>query len=126
MSFYEDWDKSWKEFEKNEREKEILHIQKQQIEVSELQAEILNKQTQISERQSFFTELMALATIILGITSFIELLGLKIEFPDGDIKNILRIVSYIILTSIFSILIIATLIYLYKKNIKNFKETAKV
>jgi hypothetical protein len=120
MEFREiDIGKARKESEKEERDKEIINIQKQQT-------EILRKQIQITERQTFFTELMALTSIILGITAFIELLNLQIIFPANNFKIFLQFISYTIVSSIFTILIIVSVIYLCKTTIKSFMKNSKL
>lgn len=109
-----------KESEKEEREREIINIQKQQANISE-------KQIKIIEKQTFFTELMALTSAILGITGFIELMNLQnTTFPGGYIKFFLQISSYVILLSLFTILLVIAIIYLYKKTIKSLIENSRV
>jgi hypothetical protein len=100
----------------DEREKEIINIQKQQT-------EILRRQTRISEKQTFFTELIALTSVMIGISTFIQLLKLQYTTDEMEsIKPLLGFISYTILGTIFTIVVIISIIYLFKKNIRSFRE----
>lgn len=77
---------------------------------------LAQQQKKIFQKQTFFAELVALASIIIGVSAVVELFQLQLDqVIDSTLKIIFQVITFTILLTALTFLIIETIIYTSKK-----------